>query len=133
MRNNIYEMDRLVQDALAQGKRDITVSALALKTLLDLVPRGINGMVNLPWTEPPPLEMLVILARVRHMWPGEVDCIESHRREDEADTASVVLEFRLGGRRWRSSCVLSCCPEEHVSDVVREAIAHFASSADGAL
>ncbi len=129
-----WSVERRVRDALSEARdlaQDfgpttlVAVQAQDLEQLLHMVPRGINGMVDLPWTAEPPLHMLPILARARHMWPGELDCIVCGV-ETEWDRAAITLVFTLGAFRW-SRVISCCCPDEHVSETIKEAIQQLAA------
>ena len=110
--------------AHAADSNDVTVNASDLSQVLSMLPRGINGMVDLPWKVQPPKHMMPIMARARHMWPGTVDCLAAELYDESR--SSLTLEFEYEGRTWQGT-VSDCCADEHMSDLIREAIAWFVS------
>lgn len=102
----------------------VTVDVSDLSQVISMLPRGINGMVDQPWKVQPPKHMRPIMARARHMWPGTVDCVSAELYDESH--SSLTLEFEYEGRTWQGT-ISDCCPDEHMSDLVREATAWFIS------
>lgn len=119
--NEIVHIQHAVNEAHKEHREHVALPVHQVEHLLRLFPRMINGMVDLPWTVEPPRHMAVLLARARHLWPGTVDCTDV----SPSDWGTVMkLVFRYEGReRWCE--VVDCCPDEHVSEVIKETIAWF--------